>query len=69
MLEPGKCQSGESDVIVSTSIVQPNSDGDFKVLIENDGMCPVHPEAAHAVGSLSSITKVLSENLPRLWNS
>ena len=38
MLEPGKCQSGESDVIVSTSIVQPNSDGYFKVLIENHGV-------------------------------
>ena len=39
MLEPGKCQSGESDVIVSTSVVQPNSDGYFKVLIENHGVC------------------------------
>jgi len=34
MLEPVKGQSGETDVMVPTSIVQPNSDGCFKVLIE-----------------------------------
>ena len=68
MLEPGKCQSGESDVIVSTSVVQPNSDGYFKVLIENHGVCPVHLEAAHVVGSLSSVTEVPNENLPGLWD-
>ena len=68
MLEPGKCQSGESDVIVSTSIVHPNSDEYFKVLIKNHGVCPVHLEAAHVVESLSSVTEVPSENLPGLWD-
>ena len=52
-------------MIVSTSIVHPNSDGYFKVLIENHGVCPVHLEAAHVVGSLLSVT---SENLPGLWD-
>ena len=51
-----------------TSIVQPNSDGYFKVLIENCSVCPVHLEAAHVVGSLSSVTEVPSENLPGLWD-
>jgi len=68
MLEPGKCQSGESGVIVSTSIVQPNSDGYFMVLIENRGVCPVHLEAAHVLESLSSVTEVPSTNLPGLWD-
>ena len=51
-----------------TSIVQPNRDGYFKVLIENHGVCPVYLEAAHVVGSLSSVTKVPSANLPGLWD-
>jgi len=33
MLEPGKCLSRESQVIVSTFLVQPNHEGHFKVLI------------------------------------
>jgi len=46
--------------MVSTSIVRPNSDRCFKVLIENHGMCPVHLGATF-------VTEVRSESLPGWW--
>ena len=56
-----------SDMMISNSVVQPYSDGCFKVLIENHGMCPVHLEATSVVGSLSSITEITSEDLTGSW--
>ena len=44
-----------------------DSDGCFKVLIENHGMCPLHLEATSVVGPLLSVTEVTSEDSPELW--
>ena len=41
MLECGEFLDQELEVSVSTSLLQPDQTGCFKVLIENHGICPV----------------------------
>jgi len=65
MLECGEFQDQESEVLVSTSLVQPRC---FKVLIENHGMCPVNLEANHVMGVLASAFPVPMEKVLGLWD-
>ena len=63
MLECGEFQDQESEVLVSTSLVQPDQTGYFRVLIENHGMCPVNLEANHVMGVLASAFPVPMEKV------
>jgi len=57
----------KSEVLVSTSLVQPDQTGCFKVLIENHGRYPVNLEANHVMGVLASASPVPMEKVPGLW--